>query len=444
MEYKLVDRILALGNLIGQAKLGYIETNTQFQVASWNLGAEAVFGYTEDETMGRFLYELIPLTMREFANCKGTKSLTTSFTNKRGEEKKCDILYSPIMNFQGEKLGVAVLAKDISACLKCKADLKQQEQYLMDIFGFAPIGVYRVNTEGHVTFANPEYAWMMGYESSKAVTEKIIDFASQAFFDPERAEEFMFGVNEAEQVIRFRCRLKRKDNTFVWALCYAKTTRNASGRIDGFNGFSIDISDTVRAEQELQKANERLKKLSVMDGLTKIPNRRRFDEYLDAEWKRHHRDKKPISVVLCDIDFFKLYNDNYGHQAGDDCLQKVAKAINDSAKRSTDLAARYGGEEFVLVLPNTDAAGAMVVSETVRSSVMNLNLPHEKSKVCNHVTLSLGVSTMIPGGDNSAEALVELADEGLYEAKENGRNQSRAKGSFCGKADSETECRMGK
>ena len=445
MEYKLVDRILTLGNLIGQAKLGYIETNTVFQVASWNLGAEALFEYTEDETMGRFLYELIPITTKELANCKGTKLVATSFTNKKGKEKKCEILYSPIMNFQGKKLGVALLVKDISACLKCKHGSKQQEHYLRDIFGFAPIGVYRVDIEGHVIFANPEYAWMMGYESSEAVTEKMTDFASQAFFDPERAEEFMFAINEAEQVVRFRCRLKRKDNTFIWALCYAKTTRDASGRIDGFNGFSIDISDTVRAEGELQKANERLKMLSVMDGLTKIPNRRRFDEYLDAEWQRHYRDKKPISVVLCDIDFFKLYNDNYGHQAGDDCLQKVAKSINDSAQRSTDLAARYGGEEFVLVLPNTDADGAMAVSETVRSNIMNLKLPHAKSKVCDHVTLSLGVATMIPNADNSAEALVELADEGLYESKENGRNQSRAKAFSSRMADSRTtECRLGK
>ncbi|MCF6246758.1 MAG: diguanylate cyclase [Desulfobacula sp.] len=427
MEYKLIDRILTLGNLIGQAKLAYIEADTQLQVASWNQGARYLFGYSEGDTMGKFLYDLIPVSKRDLAGCKKTQLLTCSHVNQLGEERQCEIFYSPIINFQGEKLGMAVLAKDISARLKDKANLKQQEQNLADIFGFAPIGIYHVNIEGKVTSANSEYAWMMGYESAEAVVEQISDFASQVFYDAESAEEFMFGVFEAEEVIRFRCRLKRKDNSFVWALCYAKATPDESGRIGGFNGFSIDISDTVRAEQELKKANERLKMLSVMDGLTQIPNRRRFDEYLGTEWKRHYREKTPISVILCDIDFFKLYNDNYGHQAGDDCLQKVAKAINSCAHRSTDLAARYGGEEFVLVLPCTDAKGAMALSEEVRTCVMNLELDHEKSTVNDYVTLSLGVATMTPGPDNSAEALVALSDEGLYKAKENGRNQSICK-----------------
>ena len=311
--------------------------------------------------------------------------------------------------------------------MKDKKDLKQQEQYLAEISGFAPIGIYHVNMEGNIVSANPEYAWMMGYESAEAIAEQVTDFATQAFYDSDRAEEFMFGVYEAEEVIRFRCRLKRKDNSFVWALCYAKATQDDAGRMSGFNGFSIDISDTVRAENQLKKANERLKLLSVMDGLTQIPNRRKFDEYLDSEWHRLFRTKEPMSVVLCDIDFFKLYNDNYGHQAGDDCLQKVARAIADCAQRSIDIAARYGGEEFALILPATDAEGAMAVSEGIRNSVENLKLDHEKSTVNEYVTLSLGVATMIPGKDNSAEALVALADECLYQAKENGRNQSIGK-----------------
>ncbi|MFH2093178.1 MAG: diguanylate cyclase [Pseudomonadota bacterium] len=427
MEYKLIDRILALGNLIGQADLAYVEADMKLQVASWNPGAQKLFGYTEDETMGRFLNELIPVSKRELVGCKQTQVLSCAHINGKGTEVQCDIYYAPIMNTKGEKLGVAVLGKDISARLKDKETLKYQEQNLKDIFGFAPIGIYHVNQEGNVVSANPEYAWMLGYESAEAITEQVTDFAGQIFYDKEKSDEFMFGVREAEEVIRFRCRLKRKDGSFVWALCYAKTTRDESGRKNGFNGFSIDISETVRAEQEIKKVNEKLKMLSVIDGLTQIPNRRRFDEYLGSEWKRHHRDKDKISVILCDIDFFKLYNDNYGHQAGDDCLQKVAWAINNCANRATDLAARYGGEEFVLILPNTDEDGAMAVSEEVRTHVKNLELAHEKSKVSEHVTLSLGVATMIPGTDNSAEDLVALADKALYEAKENGRNQSVGK-----------------
>ncbi|MFH2060020.1 MAG: diguanylate cyclase [Pseudomonadota bacterium] len=427
MEYKLIDRILALGNLIGQADLAYVEADINLQVASWNPGAQKLFGYTEDETMGRFLNELIPVSKRELSNCKQTKVLTCAHVNGQGVPIQCDIYYAPIMNTKGEKLGVAVLGKDISARLKDKENLKHQEQYLNDIFGFAPIGIYHVNPEGNIVSANPEFAWMLGYESAEAIIEQVTDFSEQIFFDPKKSEEFMFNVNEAEQVIRFRCRLKRKDHTFVWALCYAKSTRDENGRRDGFNGFSIDISETVRAEQEIKKVNEKLKMLSVIDGLTQIPNRRRFDEYLASEWKRHFRDKNIISVILCDIDFFKFYNDTYGHQAGDDCLQKVARAINDSAHRATDLAARYGGEEFVIVLPCTNAEGAMAVAEEVRTNIMNLRIVHEKSTVNEHVTLSLGVATMMPNNDNSAEELVAMADKALYEAKENGRDQSIGK-----------------
>jgi diguanylate cyclase (GGDEF)-like protein/PAS domain S-box-containing protein len=435
MDYKLIDRILALGNLIGQANLAYIEADINLNVSSWNPGAQTLFGYTEDETMGQLLNELIPVTKRDLNNCRQTQRVTTAVKNKEGVEKQCEINFAPIMNTKGEKLGVAVLAKDISARLKDQENLKQQEQNLKDIFGFAPIGIYHVSRQGNVVSANPEYAWMLGYESAEAIIEQVTNFSEQIFYDKEKAEEFMFGIREAEEVIRFRCRLKRKDNSFVWALSYAKATRDASGRGDGFNGFSIDISETVRAEQEIKKVNEKLKMLSVIDGLTQIPNRRRFDEYLSSEFKRHYRDKNHISVILSDIDFFKYYNDNYGHQAGDECLQKVAKTISDTANRATDLAARYGGEEFVVVLPATDEDGAMAVAEEIRTNVQNLQVPHEKSQVSDHVTLSLGVATMIPEGDISADDLVAMADEALYEAKENGRNQSVGKSKNTEKAD---------
>ncbi len=431
MNFKLIDRILALSNLVGQADLAYMEADTDLQISSWNPGAKKMFGYTEDETYGRLLNEIIPVSKRELTKCKQTQNIICTHENLNGEKLQIKIYYAPIMNTKGEKKGVAVLCKDISARLKNKEDLKQQEQNLKEIFEFAPIGIYHVSWKGCVESANPEYAWMLGYESAEAITEQITDFAGQIFYDKKKADEFIFWMNEAEEVNRFRCRLKKKDHSFVWALCYAKTTRDESGRRNGFNGFSIDISETIRTEREIQKVNEKvnekLKILSVIDGLTQIPNRRRFDEYLELEWKRHYRVKDNISVVLCDIDFFKLYNDNYGHQAGDDCLKKVARAIKNCATRATDLTARYGGEEFVIILPSTDEEGAMAVSEKVRTNVMNLKIDHEKSKVCDHITLSLGVATLFPDNKNSADDLVSMADQALYEAKKNGRNQSSDK-----------------
>ncbi len=174
---------------------------------------------------------------------------------------------------------------------------------------------------------------------------------------------------------------------------------------------------------ELQTANKLLQELSRVDGLTGIANRRRLDEELDREWKRMLREKRPLSVVLCDIDHFKLYNDTYGHQGGDDCLVKVATAITNSVNRPGDLTARYGGEEFCLVLPETAGLGAMRIAELVRKNVAELNLEHKSSPMAEMVTLSLGVATLVPDLGSQPSVLLEAADRALYQAKGNGRNR---------------------
>ncbi|MBT4033431.1 MAG: diguanylate cyclase [Candidatus Marinimicrobia bacterium] len=174
---------------------------------------------------------------------------------------------------------------------------------------------------------------------------------------------------------------------------------------------------------ELQIANKRLEELSRVDGLTGIANRRRLDEELDREWKRMLREKRPLSVVLCDIDHFKLYNDTYGHQGGDECLIRVANAIRESVNRPGDLTARYGGEEFCLVLPETSGLGALQIAELVRKNVSEMNLEHKSSPVADRVTLSLGVATLIPDLGSQPSVLLEGADRALYQAKGNGRNR---------------------
>jgi len=172
----------------------------------------------------------------------------------------------------------------------------------------------------------------------------------------------------------------------------------------------------------LEEANQRLELLSTTDALTGVANRRKFNEALDAEWLRARRTQSPIGLVLIDIDHFKLYNDHYGHQGGDSCLQQVATAMKAGLRAGSDLIARYGGEEFVLLLPNTDLAGAMVVAERVRAAVEARHEPHQQSAK-GIVTVSLGVTSFVPGGDTRATQYVEFADQALYEAKRGGRNQ---------------------
>jgi diguanylate cyclase (GGDEF)-like protein len=161
-----------------------------------------------------------------------------------------------------------------------------------------------------------------------------------------------------------------------------------------------------------------------IDGLTQIANRRRFDEYLLQEWNRHIRMQQPLSLLICDVDHFKLYNDGQGHQAGDECLKSVAKAIN-QCYRAGDLVARYGGEEFAMVLPQTNRAGAVQVAERVRAAVAAAALPHPASPVCDRISVSIGVAstTPPPHAPSDARTLIQQADRHLYLAKKLGRNQ---------------------
>ncbi|MEW6491537.1 MAG: PleD family two-component system response regulator [Cyanobacteriota bacterium] len=185
-----------------------------------------------------------------------------------------------------------------------------------------------------------------------------------------------------------------------------------------------EIQQRQQAEAALQKANQELHRLVTLDALTQLANRRRFDEYLKKIWLILVREQLPLSLLLCDIDFFKLYNDSKGHQAGDECLYQVAQAMKSAVKRPADLVARYGGEEFAVILPNTPGEGALQVAEEVHSAVRALCIPHPKSPINKCVTLSLGVSCTIPWYQGSPEALIDAADRGLYQAKQLGRDRA--------------------
>ena len=180
---------------------------------------------------------------------------------------------------------------------------------------------------------------------------------------------------------------------------------------------------TFRDVTELRRYWDMLESLSTTDGLTEVPNRRRFDEFLNREWRRSMRDRSLLSLILMDIDFFKEFNDHYGHLAGDDCLRQVARVLNEIARRPGDLAARFGGEEFACILPNTDLNGAMAIANTVRDRLAEASIPHYYSSVADHVTLSFGVATLVPETGQTPSLLIQLADDLLYSAKQNGRDR---------------------
>lgn len=183
------------------------------------------------------------------------------------------------------------------------------------------------------------------------------------------------------------------------------------------------VKARVQNHVNLKIRTDLLESLALVDGLTGIPNRRRFDEALDNEWKRAMRNATPLALIMADIDYFKAYNDNYGHGAGDQCLKGVAQALAKSLGRPTDILARYGGEEFVAILPDTGAEGAHQLADRWRTGVAALALPHQFSAAADHVTISAGYAAFKPESGQSPQTLLDLADKMLYQAKEQGRNR---------------------
>ena len=184
------------------------------------------------------------------------------------------------------------------------------------------------------------------------------------------------------------------------------------------DGIALTIRDiTARKKSELE-----LNYLATIDGLTGVSNRRTFDRTLEKEWHICQREQNPLSLILCDVDYFKAYNDYYGHQAGDDCLKKIADTLKTTIKRPADLVARYGGEEFAIILSNTPNYGATYIGTEILTSIENLQLPHAGSCISNYITVSLGIATIVPSVEITKEILVKQADLNLYKAKNTGRN----------------------
>ena len=218
-------------------------------------------------------------------------------------------------------------------------------------------------------------------------------------------------------------RARKRDGEYFWVEGSLRVFRDpATGRPIGYLNLVRDITERKRAEEHLQSAYRAMETLVVVDALTGIANRRRFDDALNTEWRRALREGSRLSLLLIDADHFKRYNDTYGHVRGDSCLKQIAEAALDVVLRPGDLVARYGGEEFAVVLPGTDETGAKAVAEDICQAVRNRQLPHE-GNAPGIVTVSVGVATMIPQRGKTSQDLIEAADQALYRAKGRGRNR---------------------
>ena len=316
---------------------------------------------------------------------------------------------------------------DVSERHELEASLQCIERHYRQLQQTAQEGMWTFDSAGSTSYANRRMTDLLGYSADEMVGRSISEFLDEplvshdALFDHGRP-----GVELAACEVR----LRRKDGGELWATVNASALHDADGRVIGTLALVADITDLKHAEQSLRASQERLMEavcqlqgMASKDQLTGLDNRGTFDQRLDEEWRRASRSTSDLSLVLIDIDCFKLYNDSLGHPAGDECLRQVAQALSQCSQRPGDVVARYGGEEFGVILPGADSASAAKIAETTRSAVVSLRIAHPKSPVADHVTLSLGVASVVPGARVRVPSLVAAADKALYRAKSNGRDR---------------------
>ncbi len=279
--------------------------------------------------------------------------------------------------------------------------------------------IVRYSPDFRRVYVSPACRDLLGYEPEELVGKHPRETMHPD--DQEALEEPLFGrLAAGSATARASFRARRKDGGYTWLEISFRRLMDGSG----FVAVSRDVSERKALEAQLEEANRQLRVLAQQDGLTGLANRRRFDEALGSEYRRARRVGSPLAVIMVDVDRFKAFNDTYGHPSGDACLQAVAGVFNDGCRRPADLPARYGGEEFVLLLPDTDAAGALAVAECIRAAVRALAIPHAGSEF-GVATVSIGAAAMTPDRPQGPAALVEAADAALYQAKRAGRNSVR-------------------
>ncbi len=322
-------------------------------------------------------------------------------------------------------LNAAVIEKTKMRIIEAETANMELEQ----IFNQSSSGIWVIDTNFEILRMNETMARLAGRNKDAVRGLKCYEVFPLPICHTHQCP--MKKIREDRHNLEYDIERETRRGTLASYLLTVNPFYGLTGKTMGLVAEFKDITLRRRAESALRQANKTLQRLSDMDGLTQVANRRRFDEVLNMEWKRANRSNAPLSLIFCDIDHFKLFNDTYGHMAGDDCLRAVARVIRSVLKRPEDFVARYGGEEFTLVLPNTHTEGAFHLAENIRRALLNKKIPHAASPISPYVTLSIGVAGIFFDPNNGAgplddrpDALVEKADQALYAAKQEGRNRT--------------------
>ncbi len=305
--------------------------------------------------------------------------------------------------------------------LRIEAELSRNNSLLNSVINATPDPVAFMNGNGKYVGANHGYCEVVGVKHAD-----LLGMDRQQLFSCDKRSWLLEQENQLlvdGKSVRYEELLHLAGEEPRWyEICKQRYLNSTNGE-SGILIIYRDLTERKRIEHELEQAIEKFDELSSTDELTQIANRRTFDSKLQHYWSTHHREVKQMSLLFCDVDSFKLYNDHYGHPMGDVVLANIAQVMNEQVHRGADLVARYGGEEFAVILPNTDKEGAIRLASKIIVAIEQLAIEHAYSNAAKHVTLSIGIATMCPEAESSEAQLLEHADKALYLAKERGRNQ---------------------
>jgi len=428
MERELNKSQILYRSVVENVKEVIFQTDLQGQWTFLNPAWESMTGYTMEESIGtpyhmyvhekdreRYLEQFQSIIVGKKEHVREEVRYVTK------EDGLCwvEVFTRAMVTVQGEIIGTLGTLNDITQRKEYEENLKESEELFRLLTEYSSDLITMHDVNGDYIYASPACKDILQYD-----VEELIGKSSFDFVHPEDQELAMaqFQLLFETGDIVFSYRIRRKDGEYVWLECSCTLLNEIHSGEQKLVAVSRNINKRKMDEQKLKEANEILKRLTTIDGLTGVANRRAFDERLEMEWIRGRRNASCLSLIMLDIDYFKAYNDTYGHQGGDRCLKQIAAAVKETLGRSTDILCRYGGEEFCVILPETDQAGANIVGEKIRQTVEKMYIPHPGSEILSWVTVSVGTATMIPTLFSSSMDLVSMADKALYKAKKAGRN----------------------
>ncbi len=436
----LVAHEKQIGNILENTGDAYMALDKDWIITYINPVSESLLNIKSDTVIGLDLRDALPDVVSMFY-----KMLRKTFTERVAQEST--VLYGPTMKYieahsDPTTEGLIISMRDITSHRESEEKLRlareteltnkekvkaaiELESYMKAINEHALVSV--TDAAGIIIEANDKFCEITGHSREELIGQdhNIVNSGTH----PKKFFTDLWATIASGHKWHGEICNRAKDGKLYWVDSAIVPIKDAEGVIERYVSVRIDITEQKRqaeeiniAYQHLAEANSQLEQLSRIDGLTNIANRRCFDETLATEISKLSRISIPLTLILCDIDYFKNYNDSYGHPAGDACLQQVAQAINSSFFRAGDIVARYGGEEFAVILPNVDKEAALMLAERVRENVAKLKLEHNSSAVDNIITISVGVTSLVPDRDTLAPMLIEKADKALYSAKGAGRN----------------------